>query len=230
MYQNKKFLALIPARGGSKGIPGKNIRDLGGKPLIAHTILAAKKSAYVDQVVVTTDSQEIARVAEEYGARIPCLRPTELASDQSKTIDAILHMVDFLKKEGETYDYLVLLQPTSPLRTQEDIDGAIALALEEGKDLVSLSPVSDHPILVRTRGEDGSLSKLLDQNSTLRRQDMPDYYRVNGAIYINVMENLSPETSFNDNPLGYLMEASHSVDIDEPVDFAMAEFYLDQED
>ena len=225
---NPKILALIPARGGSKGIPGKNIKDLAGKPLIAHTIEAAKNCSYISKVVVSTDSQEIADVAKKYGAEIPCLRPAELASDTAKTMDAVLHMIETLKEAGEKYDYLVLLQPTSPLRNASDIEGAVELAMESGKDVVAVSAVSDHPILVRTCDEDGNLTPLLQQNSTVRRQDMPNYYRVNGSIYVNCLDQFGEDTSFNDNPVGYHMPAERSVDIDEPIDFAIAEFYLQE--
>jgi len=122
----------------------------------------------------------------------------------------------------------VLLQPTSPLRNASDIEGAVKLAIESGKDVVAVSAVSDHPILVRTCDEEGNLNPLLQQNSTVRRQDMPEYYRVNGSIYVNRLDRLTKETSFNDNPVGYIMPARRSVDIDEPVDFAMAEFYLQE--
>lgn len=225
---NPKILALIPARGGSKGIPGKNIKELAGKPLIAHTIEAAKECPYISKVVVSTDSQEIADVAQEYGAHVPCLRPEKLASDTAKTMDAVLHMIEVLKEQGEQYDYLVLLQPTSPLRDNKDIEGAIKLALESGKDVVAISAVSDHPILIRECDSTGKLTSLLKENSTVRRQDMPEYYRVNGSIYINRLDRLTESTSFNDNPVGYIMPTEKSVDIDELVDFAIAEFYLSQ--
>jgi len=122
MYKGKKILALIPARGGSKGLPGKNIKPLLGKPLIAWTIEQAKASKYVDRVVVSTDDDEIAEVAIRYGAEVPFLRPKELARDDSPTIDAILHALDFFSDKGERFDLLALLEPTSPLRDSEDID------------------------------------------------------------------------------------------------------------
>lgn len=226
MIKGKKVLALIPARGGSKGIPGKNIKDLAGKPLIAYTIEAARQCAVIDCVMVSTDSREIAEVAKRYGAEVPFLRPDFLAEDTSKTIDAVYYTVDRLSEEVESYDYLVLLQPTSPLRTSEDIERAVALSVENGCDVVSVSEVSDSPILMRKCDKNGNLTHLLDKNSTVRRQDMPVYYRVNGSIYVNEIKRLSAETSFNDNPVGYIMPRERSVDIDEPADFAVAEFYL----
>jgi CMP-N-acetylneuraminic acid synthetase len=192
MFHGKKILALIPARGGSKGIKDKNITDLGGKPLIAYSVECGLHSKYVDSVVVTTDSAKIAEVAKQCGARVPFLRPAELASDTAKTLDAVLHAVKTLEGMGESYDLLLLLQPTQPLRTSEDVDGAIeAYFALGGEDLVSVCEVSDHPILIRTI-EQGRLQNLLSCSSTCRRQDMPAYYRINGCIYINATNGACP--------------------------------------
>lgn len=227
MIQGKRVLALIPARGGSKGIKDKNIKDLGGMPLIAYTILAAKKSKYVDRIVISTDSERIKETALQYGGDVPFLRPDALASDTATTLEVVIHAIDSLEKEGDRYDILLLLQPTSPLRDSVDIDGALDLfARAGGKGVASVSPVADHPILMRTMGEDGRLKKLLAIGSTARRQDMEAYYRINGSIYVNAIASLDDSTSFNDNPVGYPMERSHSVDIDEMADFHMAEYYL----
>lgn len=227
MFDKQKILALIPARGGSKGIKDKNIIPLAGKPLIAYSIEAAKKSKYIDSIVVTTDSERIAEVAKRYGARVPFLRPVELAADTSKTIDAVLHAIKTLRSMGENYDTLVLLQPTQPLRTTDDIDKAIELYYENGENgLVSISPVDDSPLLIRSIDEDGKLINLLSQNSTCRRQDMPNYYKVNGCIYINKIDELNENTSFNDNKVPFIMDKEHSIDIDEMSDLWMAEYYL----
>lgn len=227
MYGDKKILALIPARGGSKGIKGKNVIQLAGKPLIAYTIEAALKSRYIDSTVVTTDSREIAETAEKYGGRVPFIRPEELARDNSKTIDAVLHAVRELEKGKESYDTLILLQPTQPLRRTEDIDQALNTYFENGeKALVSVSLADDHPLLIRSIDEHGTLKPLLCCNSTCRRQDMPDYYRVNGCIYINPIEKLNDNTSFNDNKVPFIMAKEYSVDIDELADLAMAEYYM----
>ncbi len=231
MYGEKRILALIPARGGSKGIPHKNVVLLGGKPLIQYTIDAGLKSRYIDTVMVSTDDREIAETAERCGARVPFLRPAELASDTAKTIDAVLHAVETLREAGETYDCLVLLQPTSPLRTAEDIDGAVERFYACGRQgVVSVSEVNDPPILMRTIAEtpEGErLIPLLEGSSTCRRQDMPAYYRVNGSVYVNAAETLKRDTSFNDNPVPYRMAKDHAVDIDEPADLALAEFLLE---
>lgn len=226
MFQKKKILALIPARGGSKGIKDKNIKNLCGKPLIAYSIECGLKSQYVDSVVVTTDSEKIATVSQEYGARVPFMRPAELASDTAKTLDAVLHAVQTLEQKGERYDVLLLLQPTQPLRCSTDVDGAIEAFFEQGCEaLASVSEVTDHPILVRTV-EEGRLKNLLACSSTCRRQDMPAYYRINGCIYINRIDLLDQSTSFNDNPVPYVMPKAHSIDIDTDLDFKMAELLL----
>lgn len=228
MYSDKKILALIPARGGSKGIKKKNIIMLAGEPLISYTIKASLNSRYIDSTVVTTDSLEIAQIAKKYGACVPFIRPAELAADTSKTIDAVLHAIKELKKNNSMqYDALVLLQPTQPLRTSQDIDEAIELFYKMGeKSLVSISSVKDHPLLIRKIDNSGKLIPLLEESSTCRRQDMPAYYRINGCIYINKISTLNHTTSFNDNEIPYKMSEEHSVDIDELSDLHMAEYYL----
>lgn len=231
MLNDKKVLALIPARGGSKGIKDKNIIDLCGKPLLAYTIEEAKKSKYIDDIILTTDSEKIAEVGKLYGAEVPFIRPAQYATDLSKTIDAVIHAVEFLKSTNRYYDTLILLQPTTPLRTYEDIDGALDKYSEKGyKSLASVSIVQDHPILIRNISETGELIHVINQNSTVRRQDMPIYYRINGCIYINEIFELSNVTSFNDNEVAYIMEKSHSVDIDEQVDLVMAEYYINNKE
>ena len=220
-------MAIIPARGGSKGIKNKNILDLCGKPLISYTIQAALESKYIDKVIVSTDSQEIADVAIKYGAEVPFLRPGELASDTSKTIDAVMHAVGELEKRKEQYDILILLQATQPLRTADDIDSAIELFIKnKGQSLVSVSPVEDNPILIRTIDNLGRMNSILPMKSTCRRQDMPLYYRVNGCIYINLISELDLNTSFNDNKIPYIMPKERSVDIDEIKDLLIAQYYI----
>ncbi len=227
MYKNKRILALIPARGGSKGIKNKNIVLLNGNPLISYSIKAALKSKYIDETVVTTDSEKIAKISKKYGASVPFMRPIELASDKSKTIDAVLHALKMLAKLGNHFDGLILLQPTQPLRTANDIDGAIELFFEKNlQGVASVSIVEDHPLLMRTIDENRNLHSLLEENSTCRRQEMKNYYKVNGCIYINQIDEISKDTSFNDNPIGFVMETSHSVDIDEIKDLYIAEVYL----
>lgn len=215
-------LAYIPARGGSKGIPKKNIAQIGDMPLIAFTIIAALKSGLFEHVMVSTDSQEIADVAVKYGAWVPFLRDPAVAQDKTTTIATVMSDKGRLEAMGEKFDQFVLLQCTSPFRTAEDIKGAVKLAEERGASVVSVSPVNDHPLLMRTVDESGKLTKLLNVSSTCRRQDMPPYYRVNGAIYVNAWDELNPELSLNDNTHGFVMEQKDSLDIDSLADLKAA--------
>lgn len=229
MFKEHNILALIPARGGSKGIPRKNIKVLHGSPLIAYTIAAARNSRYIDDVVVTTDSDEIAKIARDYGASVPFMRPSELADDRSKTIDAVLHAVETLEDMGRTFDAVVLLQPTSPLRTSVDIDCSIETFYSHGSlGVASVSEAIENPVLTRRVDPAGVLHPLLPTSSTVRRQDMPKFYHVNGAIYINKVASLTCETSLNDNPIAYVMNAQRSVDIDCFDDFLLAENILEK--
>lgn len=224
MYAGKRVLGLIPARGGSKGIPGKNIRKIGGEPLIAKAIRVGLSSCHIDSVVVTTDDEEIARIARLFGARVPFMRPAELAKDSSRTIECVVHARDALLSMGEEYDAVALLQPTSPLRRVRDVDRAIELFYERGeRGVVSVSRVKENPILIRTMGEDGELSPLLSVSSTMRRQDMPAFYRVDGGIYVNDARSLTAETSLNDNPVGIIIPEWNAIDIDDMDDWREAE-------
>ena len=217
-----KTLAIIPARGGSKGIPRKNIVPLCGKPLIAYTIESALASEYIDKVTVSTDCDEIAKIAVGLGSEL-IKRPAELATDKAPAILTVLHVIESMK---DTFDAVVLLQPTSPLRTAKHIDEAIKLFTETGQDVCSISPVSDHPLLIRKLGADFKLEHLVQLNSTVRRQDMKQYFRVNGAIYINELSMLNAETSMNDNTIGYEMQWEYGLDVDEFKDLALAEWAL----
>lgn len=229
MISKKKVLAIIPARSGSKGIKDKNIISLNGKPLISYTIDAAKKSKYIDDIVLSTDSQRIANVAIKYGAEVPFIRPEELATDRSKTIDVVLHAINYLGNEGRFFDTLILLQPTSPLRTKEDIDCALEEYVKNDyKSLASINQVKEHPILIRSINDNGELSSLLNENSTVRRQDLSVYYRINGSIYINSIDEINELTSFNDNIFPFIMDTSHSIDIDDQIDLLNTKYYLEK--
>ena len=231
MYKNKKILAVIPARGGSKGVPRKNIIEVGGHPLIKYTIDCGKNSKYLDRVVISTEDLLIKRVAEENGGDVPFLRPKELAEDTSKTIDCIVHAVDTLKFMGEEYDYVMILQNTVPLRKSWHVDEAIEMIVDSNeRSLVSISEVDEHPILMRTLNENKTVKNLLSMNSTMRRQDFPKFYKVDGAIAIQkIDEKFNLETSINDGKLGYVMERKYSTDIDNYLDIKIIEYYLEKE-
>lgn len=222
MINGKKVLAFVPARGGSKGIKGKNIYPIDGLPLICYTLRAGRESKYIDMILVSTDDDNIADAAKKENAAV-IRRPEELSSDTSKTIDAVIHAL----KLYPDYQIFVLLQPTSPLRTSKNIDEAIELFEKKNEEsLCSVSPVSDSPLLIRTIDENSNLIKLLDTDSTVRRQDMKPYYRVNGAIYIKLVSQITSSTSFNDSEIGYIMPKDSSVDIDELSDILYAECLL----
>lgn len=226
MINNKKILAVIPARGGSKGIPRKNIRDLNGKPLIAYTIEEAKKSKYLDRIIVSTEDEEIASVCRNFDAEVPFLRPKELAEDNSPTVDCVIHMLDWLK-ENEKYkpDYVCLLQCTSPLRTFEDIDGTIEKMISTDMDgAVSVCEAEVNPYWSNVFNGDQLKYFLEEGRKITRRQDLPRIYRLNGAVYAVNTHILKKENTFEpENMTGYIMKNENSIDIDEEIDFVIAE-------
>ena len=227
MYKNKTFLAIIPARGGSKRLPRKNVLDLCGKPLIAHTIEAGLKSNYIDKVIVSSDDKEILEISKKFGAKT-VKRPDELASDLATTFDAIKHTID---NNIDKYDYIVLLQPTSPLRNEKHIDEAIEL-LEEKKAnaIISVCEMEHSPLWSNTLPNNGSMKGFLrDEILNKRSQDLEKYYRLNGAIYICRTDKLLEEKTFilKDEIYAYKMSRKFSIDIDEEIDFKLAKIYLD---
>lgn len=187
MYKGKKVLAIIPARGGSKGLPGKNIRPLAGKPLIGWTLDSAKKSKYLDEIFVSTDSQEIANVAESFGVKVPELRPAELASDTATSASVVLYTIDYFRKQGKNFDYIILLEPTSPMRKDDDIDNAIELACDnpEKAGVVSLGEVHmEHPSIVKKIGDDGIIQPFSDSKHYTQRQQFAKAYFPYGVVYL----------------------------------------------
>jgi N-acylneuraminate cytidylyltransferase/CMP-N,N'-diacetyllegionaminic acid synthase len=233
MECSKKVLAIIPARGGSKGIPRKNIKDLNGKPLIAYTIEAAKGSEYIDRVVVSTEDSEIARISNEFGAEVPCLRSQELATDASPTIDSVLHMLVHLKEyEGYEPDYICLLQCTSPLRNSKDIDGAMKKLFKANVDgIVSVCEAEVNPYWTHIFKGD-KLEYFLEEGRDISiRQRLPKVYRINGAIYIiKINALLSQKTLEPQNITGYIMSNENSIDIDNNLDFMLSELIIKNKD
>lgn len=224
MIENKSVLAIIPARGGSKGVPRKNIRDVAGKPLIAWTIEEAKKSEYIDRLVVSTDDQEIADVAAQWGGEVPFLRPAELAQDETPGIAPVIHMLTTSEYE---YDLVVLLQPTSPLRTTEDIDGAIALMVSRNANAcVSVVAPDKSPYWMYFVDSTGHLVPLLEGDYA-RRQDIPPVYALNGAVYVAEVSWLLRKQSFvSDETVAYIMPKDRSIDIDTETDLAISNIIL----
>ncbi len=228
MYNEKKVLAVIPARGGSKRLPKKNILNLAGKPLIAWTIEEAKKSKYIDKLIVSTDSTEIAEISKKYGAEVPFIRPKELASDTASSIDVILHAINFFKNKGDTYEYIVLLQPTSPLRKVDDIDKAFEMINKDTKAVVSVCETEHSPLWSNTLPNDLSMKDFIKPEiKNKRSQDLPKYYRLNGAVYISDVEYLLDNNGFiGDETKAFIMPQSRSVDIDSGIDLNLAEIII----
>lgn len=229
MYADKITLALIPARGGSKGLPRKNLLPLAGKPLIAWTIEAALASENIDRVVVTTDDDEIAAVSRAHGAEVPFLRPAELALDTSPSIDAVLHALDWLEEhEGVSFDYLALLEPTSPLRAAGDLDRAVATLAEHhdcADAVVSVGEVHlEHPSIVK-RVSGGYLSPYLeDAEKVTRRQDLGPALFPYGVVYLVKVETLRATRSFYpERTLPLVIERWQNYEIDDAYDLACAE-------
>jgi N-acylneuraminate cytidylyltransferase len=219
MYAGKTFLAVIPARAGSKGVPGKNTADLGGKPLIAWTVETAARSGYLDRVLCSTDDEGIAAAARDAGCEVPFLRPAELARDETLIEDVIFHLLDFLKAK---FDYLVLLQPTSPLREAGDIDHCIETCLDAGAPAcVTVTESAKPPYWsYRMDGDGKALVPLFpDLSSAGRRQDLPRAWAVNGAVYVARTDwYLKTKTFFTAETIGLSMPAERSVDVDTPFD------------
>ena len=220
------LLAIIPARSGSKGIIDKNIKLLGPHPLIAHTIIAAQDSGIFSEVMVSTDSPHYAQIAKSYGASVPFLRSEKNSSDEAKSIDCVLEVLENYRALGKSFESIALLQPTSPLRDASDIKNAYTLFCQnDAQPLCSVHEVSINPLLIR-KLESCHLTPIMSANSTQRRQDIGKFYKVNGAIYMHKTCELTPTTSLNDAPIGFEMEASHSIDIDTPTDWEAASALL----
>jgi len=231
MYKNRSILAIIPARDGSKGLPGKNIRNLLGKPLIAWTIGQAKASKYIDKVVVSTDSRKIARVARKYKADIPFLRPKRLSTSRSKMIDVLTHALNFFKNRDSDFDLVILLQPTSPLRGHNDIDEAIRLFFRRRAKAVVSVCENEHPALwSNTLNAGGRMDNFKGTViSSKNRQEFPVYHRLNGAIYIAHVDYLLKNKGFlGKETYAYIMPSSRSVDIDDAVSFDFARFLMNR--
>ncbi|MEA3494752.1 MAG: acylneuraminate cytidylyltransferase family protein, partial [Bacteroidota bacterium] len=229
MFKKEKILAIIPARGGSKGLKDKNIINLAGKPLIAWTIEVAQNSKYIDEIFVSTDSEKIQKTVENFGLRIPFLRPEHLSTDNSKSIDVIFHVLDYYSQTSILFQHFILLQPTSPLRTVEDIDNAIELYFQKKAEaVVSVRQVSQPPYLMNTIADDLNMKDFINKKvSNSIRQEMPDYYWINGAIYLaNVNFYRENKSLYGDKTFAYIMPKERSVDIDEKIDLLLAEQLL----
>ena len=223
----KKILSIILARGGSKGIKDKNIKKLGKLPLIAWTIKEALKSKKNLTVYLSTDSKKIANIGKRYGAKIPFIRPKKFAKDTSSSVDAIEHAVNFLKKKQLNFDYVLLLEPTSPLRTYQDIDRAINKITSKNYDsLVSVSKLEAfHPSFLYKQNSKGYLSPFRKSGKKyIRRQDLETMYFLEGSIYISKVTTLMKKRTFcHDKTIPFIMPKWKSIEIDDKLDLVMAE-------
>lgn len=231
MIERKTVLAVIPARGGSKRLPRKNCMLLHGKPLIVYSIEAAQQSFYIDEVVVSTDDEEIASIARQAGASVPFLRPADLSADETSSVDVVVHALNYYQaSEKKSFDYVVLLQPTSPLRAATHIDQAFELLKEKKADaIVSVCETEHSPLWANQLPPDGSMVNFLSEDVLGRRsQDLPKYYRLNGAIYICSRQRFLQERTFlvASDVYAYIMEQEVSVDIDTKLDLFLSETIL----
>ena len=228
---NTNFWAVIPARSGSKGLTNKNIRILNGIPLIGHTINFAKKLK-PKKIFVSTDSEEIAKVAREYGAEVPFIRPGDLATDKAKAIPVIQHALEFLAEQGEDYDAVMMLQPTTPFRRTVDIDEAITTLKETGADsVISVVDVQGHhPARMKYLSEDGLLidPDFCEAYENQPRQELQPMYLRNGAIYLTRKEILDQNSFKGKDCRAQIMPDELSVNIDTELDFAYAGWVYDQ--
>lgn len=223
-------LAIIPARGGSKGIKDKNIKLLNGKPLIAYSIEAAKQSGLYSHVLVSTDSEKYAKIGIKYGAEVPFYRSEENASDVASSWDVVKEVLRKYIEIGVEFDTFTLLQPTSPLRKTEDILNAYQIFKERNATaVVSVCEMEHSPLWSNTLPEDDSLSGFLKSATNKQRQKLETFYRINGAIYIaDVREFLKDTNLYRDNCYAYKMPVERSVDIDTELDFKIAETIINQ--
>jgi CMP-N,N'-diacetyllegionaminic acid synthase len=229
MYKKRRILAVIPARAGSRGLPGKNILSFCGKPLISWTIAQARASKYLDKVLVSSDDKKIAAISVQCGACVPFYRPKRLARSTSNMIEVVIHALDFLSKKNEEYEIIVLLQPTSPLRTSRDIDSAIELFFKKkASSIISVCRCEHHPWWSAALSKTLRIKKFLVNTGELHRnrQVLPDFYRINGAVYVTDAHFFKKNRTFTagKNAYAYIMPIERSSDIDSRFDFESAEF------
>lgn len=234
MYKQYKTLALVGARGGSKGLPGKNIKELNGEPLIGWTLKSLKYSQYVDEIFVSTDSEEIAEVSRRYGVEVPSLRPAFLAEDTSSSIDFMLYTIQLLEEQGRKFDYVILLEPTSPLRKKSDIDEMIKLAGDnpESDGVISVGEVhGEHPVLMKKIDQDGKVTSYIgDTPKVCRRQAFDKAYFPYGVGYLIKISKLKEQqTIYTDNILPYYIERWQNYEVDDIYDFVCIEHIMQME-
>jgi CMP-N,N'-diacetyllegionaminic acid synthase len=234
MYRDRTVIGIIPARGGSKGLPGKNIRNLAGRPLIAWTIERALSSEYFDRVIVNTDDRDIACVAERCGAEVPFLRPEELAHDRTPMMDVVRHTIDYFREINTKFDYTALLEPTSPLRKPDDIDRAIKQLIDREKEADSLVSVGEvhleHPSIMKKVSEGKLTPYEVDTGIVTRRQELEEVYFPYGVIYLTKTDKLLEHGTFYlNNTIPYFIERWQNYEVDDIYDFIAIEAVMHHE-
>jgi CMP-N,N'-diacetyllegionaminic acid synthase len=225
MIEHEKIMAIIPARAGSRGVKNKNILPLAGQPLIAWTINAALNASYLDKVMVSTDGEEIAQIAKQFGAEVPFMRASTLAEDETTTMEVVLDVMD--RYPG--YDWVVVLQPTSPLRTAADIDEAIEYCLQQNApSCVSITLTQEHPYWMYSLETNHLVP--YDNKGVVQRQKLPKLYSLNGAFYLARSEQLLAKNNFiTADTVGHVMPYERSIDIDTIIDFRLAEMLMSEQ-
>jgi len=225
-----KILVVIPARSGSKGLPDKNIKSLNGKPLIHYSIEVAQQIFNNEDICISTDSDKYIKIAEQTGLKVPFVRPETLSTDNATTQDVLLHCLGFYEQKGVFYDYILLLQPTSPFREKKHLEDILMANIEESDMIVSVKETDSNPYYVLLEeNEEGYLKRLMKGKFT-RRQDCPKVYEYNGSIYLIKVSSLKEKLISNFTKIKkYEMHSKYSLDIDSEIDFKLAEVLLDYE-
>ena len=228
MLNKQRILSIILARENSKGLPGKNIKELNGKPLLAWPINASNGSKYIDDTILSTDSATYANIGKNYGAKIPFIRPSNLAYDTSLSSEAVLHAINFLHESNDKFDYIVLLEPTSPLTQSSDIDMALESLLKNKNKYTSLVSVSEvvsaHPSFCCTIEDDMKINPYKTSKETLRRQDIQKLFHYDGSLYISKVEDfILNQTFYHQNTMAYIMPKWKSIEVDDSLDFFLIE-------
>jgi CMP-N,N'-diacetyllegionaminic acid synthase len=229
MYNDKRILAIIPARGGSKGLPGKNIKLWNRKPLMAWTILQAQNCELIDEILVSTEDSEIAEIVANYGSPPPFLRPSELAQDESPISDAILNALERYETLGKTFDFVALLEPTSPLRAEEDLSGAIIKLCDnsDADSLVSVGEVHmEHPMIIKKIDKDGLVVPYIENTTAIyQRQQADKAYFPYGVVYICKTEVYKElKTFYTPKTIPFMIERWQNYEVDDQIDFNLTEY------
>lgn len=211
MYNNKKIIAFIPARIGSKRVPHKNLLSVSGKPLFMYSVDCAKKSSMIDDIFVSSDSEEILEIARKNGCIVNDLRPKKLSDDKARIVDAIIYELSLLKQK---YDAIVLLQPTFPLRPENIVDEALIKYFEKETSLITVTKSTIVPEFIRYVDNEGNLCKILNKSSDIRTQDFNQYYKIAGSVYINNLNLINRSTILNENEIPFVIDEYYALDID----------------